>query len=173
MRFKKWSCMYFKASQKCHFIPNWKIWKNHNKFWLHLINYHTKKNLVKIGARLLSLISNQRFKKSLTLLLGTLESQKIFFVYNCYKKECFPCNAYLCQISRKKLLLVNAPLCLLGACYIGKSRSIFEGWFTPFQLEYFDNFCTFGILVYGLVNKISFLEQSGLFHFWRLLLPNW
>ena len=162
-----------KASQKCHFIPNWKIWKNHNKFWLHLINYHTKKNLVKIGARLLSLISNQRFKKSLTLLLGTLESQKNFFVYNCYKKECFPCNAYLCQISRKKLLLVNAPLCLLGACYIGKSRSIFEGWFTPFQLEYFDNFCTFGILVYGLVNKISFLEQSGLFHFWRLLLPNW
>ena len=61
--------------------------------------------------------------------------------------------------------------CLLVACYIGKSRSIFEGWFTPFQLESFDNFCTFGILVYGLVNKISFLEQSGLLHFWRLLLP--
>ena len=143
---------------------------NSDCIWLIII---PKKNLVKIGARLLSLISNQRFKKSLTLLLGTIESQKFFFVYNCYKKECFSCNAYLCQISRKKLLLVNAPLCLLGACYIGKSRSIFEGWFTPFQLEYFDNFCTFGILVYGLVNKISFLEQSGLFHFWRLLLPNW
>ena len=152
------TCRMGKVSQKCSFIPNSKMWRNHNKSWLHLIDYHTKENLVKIGARLLSLISNQRFKKSLTLLLGSLESQKFFFVYNCFKKECFSFNAYLCQINRKKLLFVNAPLCLLGACYIGKSRSIFEGWFTPFQLEYFDNFCTFGILVYDLVNKISFLE---------------
>ena len=140
------------------FYPKLEILKKNNKFWLHLIDCLPKKILVNIGARLLSLISNQRFKISLTLLLGTLESQKNFLVYNCFKKECFPFYAYSCQIKKKKLLLVNAPLCLLGACYIGKSRSIFKGWFTPFQLEYFDNFCTFGILVYGLVNKISFLD---------------
>ena len=47
---------------------------------------------------------------------------------------------------------------------------IFEGRFTHFQLEYFDDFWTFGILAYVLVNKISFLEQSGHFKFWGLLL---
>ena len=50
---------------------------------------------------------------------------------------------------------------------------IFEGQFTNFQLEYFDDFCTFGILVYALVNKISFLEQSEHFDFWRLLLAHY
>ena len=37
-------------------------------------------------------------------------------------------------------------------------------------MEYFDDFCSFGILGYGLVNKILFLEQSEHFDFWHLLL---
>ena len=37
-------------------------------------------------------------------------------------------------------------------------------------MEYFGDSCTFGILVYDLVNKTSFMEQSEHFHFWCLLL---
>ena len=47
---------------------------------------------------------------------------------------------------------------------------IFEDWFTNFHLESVDDACTLGILVHGLVNKISFLEQSDHFNFRRLLL---
>ena len=55
-----WVGLNNKVSQKCHFIPNSKVWINYNKFWLHLNNCLLKRILVKIGAHLLSLISNNR-----------------------------------------------------------------------------------------------------------------
>ena len=45
----------------------------------------------------------------------------------------------------------------------------FEGQLTHFRLEYFDNFCIFGILMYDIVLKISFLELFEHFYFWALL----
>ena len=63
------------------------------------------------------------------------------------------------------------PTRLFGFHVYSVVQSIFEGQFTYLQLEYFDDFYTFGILVNGLVNKILFLEQFEHFHFCEYYSP--
>ena len=40
--------------------------------------------------------------------------------------------------------------------------------FTTFKMDFFENFCIFGILRYGFPNKISISKLLGHFDFWPL-----
>ena len=70
--------------------------------------------------------------------------------------------------------LQNAPLTIVQEASVKKfSKTSQKGQkykcqFTTFQMEFFENFCIFGILRYGFPIEISISELFGHFCFWPL-----